>query len=376
LKNTILTIFFCLAMGVGQIADAAGFKEQLIDKDDGWLDVSEFLKNNAFGFLPLPIIITEPAIGNGLGVVGLKLFPPKEDDVKPTPGQYQVTDLAAVAGAYTSNGTWLVGGLYFNTFRADTRRYKATAGYADVNLDWYGGGPNPLPSGIEFNVKGYMIDQDFRFRIGKSDWFLGADWRYQKSDVSFETDLPINPQSGDFAVSGIGVVALYEHLDSRFSPTDGLSAEFTMQVNDKEIGSDFDYNEFKWKVRKYFLFAEKFTLGLRFDGADTTGDVPFYLEPFIDMQGIPALRYQGRAAFTAEIRGGWDFHPRWTAMAFVGGGRTADDLSDLSSARSYVSKGVGFRYLVAKAFGMRLGIDIAEGPEGSHVYLVTGNAWR
>jgi len=145
MRQTIATTFFCLTVGSCQIVVAGGFTEQFIDKDDGWLDASEFLKNNAFGFLPLPLIITEPAVGNGLGVVGLKLFPPNEGDLKPEPGQYQ-----------------------------------ATAGYTNVNLDWYGGGPIPLPSGIEFNVKGYMIDQDFRFRIGKSDWFLGANWRYQK----------------------------------------------------------------------------------------------------------------------------------------------------------------------------------------------------
>jgi len=365
-----------LSMGLSPIVEAGGFKEQFIDKQDGWLDASEFLINNAFGFLPLPIIITEPAVGNGLGVAGLKLIRPKPGDPEPGPGEYRVTDMAAVAAAYTSSGSWLAGGMYFNTFRGDTRRYKATGGYADLNLDWYGGRFGILEDGIEFNVKGYMIDQEFQFRIGESAWFVGADWRYQKSNVVFKTALPITPPSLETKVSGLGVVALYERMNSRFSPTSGLSAEFSVQVNDEGIGSDFDYTEWAWKLRKYFLFADKYTLGLRFDGATTSGDVPFYMEPFVDIEGIPALRYQGPVAVTAEIRGGWDFHPRWTAMAFIGGGRTADDLSDLGSSSSHVSKGVGIRYLLAKAFGMRMGIDVAQGPEDTHVYLVAGNAWK
>ena len=45
---------------------------QFTDSLDGKLDFSSFLADNAYGFLPVPIIITEPALGGfGLGMVGL-----------------------------------------------------------------------------------------------------------------------------------------------------------------------------------------------------------------------------------------------------------------------------------------------------------------
>ena len=128
-------------------------------------------------------------------------------------------------------------------------------------------------------------------------------------------------------------------------------------------------------MKNYFEFAEKYTLALRFDGATTNGDVPFYLEPFVEIQGIPALRYQGASAATLEVRGGYDFTPRWTALAFVGGGRAADSISELGSASTRTAYGAGFRYLMARKLGMRVGLDVAKGPEGTYVYIVTGTAW-
>ena len=159
------------------------------------------------------------------------------------------------------------------------------------------------------------------------------------------------------------------------SPTKGFSAKINAMWNDEAIGSDFDYKELKWELRQYFTFADKYSLAWRFDGATTDGDVPFFLEPFIQIEGIPTLRYQGPTAATAEIRGGWEFIPRWSAIAFAGGGRTAENAGDLFSASTRTSVGAGFRYMLARVLGLRVGLDVARGPEDTYVYLVMGSAW-
>jgi hypothetical protein len=38
--------------------------------------------------------------------------------------------------------------------------------------------------------------------------------------------------------------------------------------------------------------------------------------------------------------------------------------------------GGGFRYLIARAFGMRAGVDVAYGEDGFAFYITTGSAWR
>ena len=87
------------------------------------------------------------------------------------------------------------------------------------------------------------------------------------------------------------------------------------------------------------------------------------------------MRYQGPTAATAEIRGGVDITPRWSVLGFAGAGRTGDSISDLSSADTHSAYGAGFRYLIARRLGMRVGIDIAKGPEETYWYLIVGTAW-
>lgn len=35
----------------------------LIDPEDGMVDMSRYLQENPYGFLPIPLVITEPAVG-------------------------------------------------------------------------------------------------------------------------------------------------------------------------------------------------------------------------------------------------------------------------------------------------------------------------
>ena len=360
------------------------FWSQFKDKEDGQIDLSEWLIENAYGFLPVPLIITEPAVDNGLGLAGVFFHKPTESDLEArrerggNENAPLITDISVAAGAYTGNDSWFVGGGHFNTMRKDTLRYTGLIGYADINLDFFGSEGN-LPDPVDkvpFNAKGFFTDQKLELRMGKSDWFIGGEWRYLQSEVTIKNDPILDDLlGGDQTISGVGIFGHYENVNSRQTPTKGFTALLSGLWNDEAVGSDFDYEELKWEVRQYLMFGEKWTLAWRLDGATTDGDVPFYLEPSINIEGIPVNRYQGPTAATAELRGGYNFTPRWRGIAFAGGGRTADNVSDLGSAPSRTSVGVGFRYMLAKVLGLQVGLDVARGPEDTYVYLVTGSSW-
>ena len=349
---------------------------QMKDPEDGKFDISQYLLDNIIGFLPVPIIITEPAVDNGLGVAGAFFHQPKSDQMQPGDKHMILPNISAVAVAYTGNDSWIVGGGHFRNWAKDHYRYEIMAGYADINLDWYGGEDTPDPeNGIRFNTKGAMLDQKFLMRLGESRWYMGPELRILSSEVTFELGLPIVLPPVENNIVGLSLVALYENVDYKISPRSGFQTELIATVNNEAIGSDYDYEQVSWKVRQYFEFADKYTLAWRLDGSTTSGDVPFYMEPFVTIEGIPAMRYQGPTAATVELRGGFDLNPRWSRIGFVGGGRAADSISDLSSAETHGAYGAGFRYLMARRLGMRIGLDVAEGPEGTYVYLVMGSAW-
>jgi hypothetical protein len=360
----------------GADGEQIGTTSKFRDPEDGKYDISQMLLDNLVGFMPIPIIITEPAVDNGLGIAGAFFHKAKADQMQPSDGNLILPNISVIAGAYTGNDSWLVGAGHFRNWAKDRYRYNIMGGYANVNLDWYGNGNFPVPDdGLRFNVEGAMLDQGFLMRMGESRWYMGAELRVFSNEVSFDLGLPVDLDPVEETVVGASAVALYENLDYRLSPRKGFQAELKATVNDEAIGSDYDFQEASWELRQYFEFAEKYFFSWRLDGSTTSGDVPFYMEPFVDLAGIAAMRYQGPTAATVEIRGGVDLTPRWSVLGFAGAGRTADSISDLSSADTHSAYGTGFRYLLARQLGIRAGIDIAKGPEETYWYLIVGTAW-
>jgi hypothetical protein len=105
--------------------------------------------------------------------------------------------------------------------------------------------------------------------------------------------------------------------------------------------------------------------------------VPFYQLPYIDMRSIPAVRNQDNDVAVAEVEARWNITERWRLVGFARAGRAWGSPLSFSDAGNKVSKGAGFRYQIARAFGMWAGVDFAWGPDGERaVYISVGNSWR
>ena len=77
----LATGMLLLALGCHD-AEAESSWSQFVDPDDGRFDASRFLADNVYGSLPLPIIITDPAVDVGLGAVGLFFHESEEQQEK------------------------------------------------------------------------------------------------------------------------------------------------------------------------------------------------------------------------------------------------------------------------------------------------------
>src|SRR5688572_33172470 len=79
------------------------------DSEDGYFDMTNFILSKR-GFLAVPIVITEPAIGYGGGAALLFMkYPPAAAPGAPPPKRYVPPTITAVAGGLTENGTWFGG---------------------------------------------------------------------------------------------------------------------------------------------------------------------------------------------------------------------------------------------------------------------------
>jgi hypothetical protein len=372
---------------IGTVADTqTDDKVSFFDPDDGMLDLSEYL-DLATGFLPVPILITEPAVGYGVGAALLffhdsvknRAEQVEEAEKKGKTARLAPPSISGAAGFATENGTWGAGAFHMGVWKEDTIRYLGALFYADLNLDIYGrpGDPNAdTPVGL--NMAATMLYQKLLFRMPHSNFFIGGDYIFANSEMTLDFGIPSWPVTKDqINEAGVGVITQHDSRDNTFTPNKGNLSELKYQRYDRAVGGDRDYNKTQIKTYQWVPLHPKLVLGLRGDANFTSGDIPFYMLPFIDLRGIPAMRYQGAHTLVAETELRWDFVKRWSAVGFIGSGWVADyEFSDFENSEAYIAGGVGFRYLLAKAFNLRVGADIAWGPEDTAFYLAMGSRWR
>ena len=176
----LLIISFCLTQQVltGH-AESAKLTEEPKQKDPE----KKGEKKPGGRFLPIPIFLTEPAFGYGLGVALGYIHPAKDDTetqkesslhtlksaTSVRSGQKPPPTITGVAGGYTTKDTWGAAVGHSTSWRKDTVRYAGGLVYADVKSTFY-----PLNRSLDFNLEGFGLYQDLKFRLGKSRFFLGG----------------------------------------------------------------------------------------------------------------------------------------------------------------------------------------------------------
>ncbi len=116
--------------------DKESFWQLLHDPSDHAIDMSRWLLQHK-GALIVPIVITEPAVGNGGGAAAVFFRPAKQSQASKDKGEHIAPNIYGFGAAKTQNGTYggaLAGEFHF---RDDQWRYKGALGKASVNLDFY-----------------------------------------------------------------------------------------------------------------------------------------------------------------------------------------------------------------------------------------------
>jgi hypothetical protein len=114
----------------------------------------------------------------------------------------------------------------------------------------------------------------------------------------------------------------------------------------------------------------------RADYGWSSAGTPFFLRPYVQLRGVPAVRYQGDQVASLELEARWQCSGRWSVVPFAGVGGTHLERSLASSdGQGVASGGIGVRYELARKFGLHAGLDLAHSPGTTAVYIQIGNAW-
>jgi len=356
-------------------APAAPAPSKVTSPDDGWLDFSGFL-DEAYGFVPLVFPITEPAVGYGAG--GALVFVDRNKE-QAQPG-FGRPNLTAVGGLATENGTWGIFAADSRYWLDDRLQTLAAAVYASVNLDFYGVGSDsrlrddPLTYNLE--PRGGVLHT--KYRLGDSRFFIGLGYAFAVTEVTFDAAASASRLPDIGKVSRVGGATLSVTYDTRgniFTPKDGIYIDLSGGAFGPTLGSDNDFQRAGLTAIQYFPLHEDVTLGLLGSASFSFGDVPFYMRPFVTLRGVEAMRYQGEhtAQLEAELR--WQCWKRFSVVAFGGSGAAWNDLERVDNSVTVNAGGLGFRYELARKYGLHMGLDVAYGPDGAAIYVQFGSAW-
>lgn len=380
--STILVLMTLLLIGTGVAAQKQKKHISLKDSLDGKFDLSDYIID-ANGFVPVPYIITEPALG-GFGGALVPIFirkrPPYIDTINGQAVRTPVApDLTGAVAAYTVNKTWMLSAFRSGTLIKSRIKYTIGGGYSNVNMSFYRTFDRLGEKELKFNIRAIPGILQATKRIGKSHWYAGFKYLFLKTDVGFEGDTTLSHLVKNMEYSSIisqlGAIVELDTRDNIFTPNHGMKLHLDAICSDNVLGSDFDFWRFNYYAYMYKQLSHKLVGGLRIDGQQAVNDPPFFVLPYIDMRGVPANRYQGNADILTEAELRWDIVSRWSLMAFGGAGKAFDKWSEFGPADWIFSGGTGFRYLLARKFKLRVGIDIARGPDDWAWYIVFGSNW-
>lgn len=361
-------------------------KRLFISDEDGKFDISAYLSTK-YGFMPMPIVVTEPAVGYGAGLNLMFLH----DSLASSAQRKSPPSISGVVALGTENGTRVAAAYHLGFWKEDTIRSTSAVGAVNVNMNFY-----LRDIGIDINLKGYAAYQELMFRIADSNFFLGGNYLYIDIESKKNNEeLPIlNPLfEHEFKMGALSAVAQYDTRDTIFTPSKGLFAKATLRRFDENFGGNENFWRYGAKAFYFYPLHENVTLGLRVEGEavhTSDGDrVPYISKPSINIRGIPAMRYQGEKMVLGEVQLRWEFIERWNMVFFGGAGKVFGDeyrfkpgtgvvQENLSfqDAPAHPAGGVGFRYELARKFGLWGGLDFATNEENDFAFYITvGSAW-
>jgi hypothetical protein len=76
-----------------------------------------------------------------------------------------------------------------------------------------------------------------------------------------------------------------------------------------------------------------------------------------------------------EAEADWNLYKRWSLVGFTGIGNAFESFDTFDEGKSVSSVGTGFRYLLARKFGAKVGMDFAKSTDDFAFYIVFGCSW-
>jgi hypothetical protein len=344
---------------------------------DGRDERAEDERKNSSDLLIVPIPQSSPSLGTGITLTAAMFYNPNRS---PEPW------ISGVGVMATSNGSKAVGAVHKMSLANDRFRLVAFAGYADVNVGFYGIGPNAgdRNRSIELNEKGLAVVIEGQIAIARH-FYIGPRFIYIDLTSSIHREDPLFPDAEipraelDTTLSKLGAVISYDARDSSLTPKNGALATAVWMRGVKALGGDFDHDKVTVAGNIYRPITPSVVLAARasYCGVSTGG--PFYdlclYGMSSDLRGYETGRYRDRGFWAVQVELRKDLHGRFGVAAFFGVGESMPKPGGFGDGKFLPAGGLGLRYQPSKDTPVNLRVDYAVGRHSQAIYISLGEAF-
>jgi outer membrane protein assembly factor BamA len=336
----------------------------------------EHVAKQRASFVAMPIPLSNPAIGSGLGVAALAIYKPGGSERPWTTG---------AGGLYTDTKSWGVAVFQKAYLGGDKYRVTAGVGTGVFNVDFYGIGADAGADGrsiaLEQKSSGGVVEVLARLR---EHVHAGLRYRYIKMNTTVDTasvlpHLQLPPIELESQVSQLGLAGEFDSRDSEYNPRAGVYANAQWLVAADALGSDFDYSRVTGAINGYHSLNDKTVLAWRGSICRSENGAPFYdlcnYGQNNDLRGYTTGQYRDHAMFAVQAEVRRNIYKRLGAVAFVGVGQVASEFSKFSTDDLLPAAGIGARFEASTKYRVNVSIDYAVGDGSSALYFYVGEAF-
>lgn len=320
-------------------------------------------------FVAAPLIFSAPAFGNGLGAMAMYFYRPDAAGEKSPPST------VTMVGAYSDTDSYFFGLFNQNHLRDD--HWRPRVGYANGKIN--NNFDIPVLGDVRFST-------DINAVFGRLDWrwrgntFLGGkagfvDVRYKPRNATAEDYFEIYDIQ-DNASGQFGFVTNYDSRDHTRFPTKGIQSEIGMDFIPEWLGSKEGYRVLQMFANHYQKHRPGHILALRAYGRFTPSGTPYVglstLGQRSDLRGYTAGEKVAENLISTQAEYRWMFKPKWGVVGFAGVATLYDgSMSNIDSDNTYLSGGLGLRYVLHKENGVNFRVDFAWGEDDDSGYYVS-----
>lgn len=349
---------------------------------------STLLERNTTDVLVLPIITYSPETSLRFGVTAIGLFKHKLADPSThfssfrTPVSYTLNNQVKVRAS-------------FDIF--SNRNDHVFLGFAEwfrfPLLYWGIGDASPEEDEELYTTSSFATEFQYLGRV-RGKFYMGGIFTFLNSavsDVDPDGELILDdvvPGHEGGRTMGIGLLARLDSRDHPYNCTNGFYIQTGFLINDRVMGSDFDFNRWDIDARYYMgVVQRRHVLAFQFVSQNIWGDPSFETMALLGgpqiMRGHYLGRYRDKSMYAMQVeyrlplfRSSWSenrekvpFKERWGIVGFAGMGNVSPGIGDYRFSTTKTSFGMGVRYLALPKQNINVRVDFGFGTQVPGIYF-------